>query len=165
MVALIELLRVANERWAVVKEAAAARCEEKGDLRLAAALRGCRMFKGDENLKELADLMFDPRAVEFMCRWGFPSISDFEDLGLYHPERFGIYINKGEVSLCGERRVLLVGNTHGFLQYGGTSHGMVCLLHGAEAVVNAGGYSVVRVEKDAKSKASYNVSGKARVLL
>ena len=150
-----ELIRRIQREWRAAKDAAQAQCADSGQYEMAAKLEACDMFKGDETLEELIGLMFSPRGVEFMTAYNFPNIATFRRFKKYHPERYGVYIDSGEISLLEARKVFLIGDTTAELKY---------LMCGAKASVAASGYAVVKVEKDKDSEVSYIVQDNAKIL-
>ena len=151
-----ELIRRIQREWRAAKDAAQAQCADSGQYEMAAKLEACDMFKGDETLEELIGLMFSPRGVEFMTAYNFPNIATFRRFKKYHPERYGVYIDSGEISLLEARKV--------FLKYRETAGNRLFLMCGAKASVAASGYAVVKVEKDKDSEVSYIVQDNAKIL-
>lgn len=152
-----------QKRWKAAKDAAQSKCEESGQYEMACKLGACEMFKGTENLEELIKLMFTPRGIEFLIKYNFPDLKTFRKFKPYHPEQYGVYIDCGEVELTEAHRVFLVGDTSATLHYKDTAASRVYLMHGAEAVVNASGYAVVKIEKDQSSKVQVIKNDKAIV--
>ena len=159
-----ELIKKIQEQWQQAKNAAQERCTSIGDMELAQKLAECTMFKGTEDLEQLIKLMFTPQGIEFLTRYIFPNLATFRKFKKYHPERFGVYIDCGDISLSEARRVFLVGNSSATLSYRETAGNRVCLMHGARASIIASGYAVVKIEHDAKSSVSYITSDKAIVI-
>lgn len=155
--------RIQNE-WRAAKDAAQARCMERGQYDMAQKLGACKMFRGDESLEELIALMFTSQGVEFLTTNNFPSLDTFRLFKKYHPERFGVFIDCGEISLSEARKVFLIGDTTAELKYRETAGNRAFLMHGAKASVIASGYSVVKVEKDGLSNVSYIVQDNAKIL-
>lgn len=159
-----ELIRRIQREWRAAKDAAQAQCADSGQYEMAAKLEACDMFKGDETLEELIGLMFSPRGVEFMTVYNFPNIATFRRFKKYHPERYGVYIDSGEISLLEARKVFLIGDTTAELKYRETAGNRLFLMCGAKASVAASGYAVVKVEKDKDSEVSYIVQDNAKIL-
>lgn len=158
------LIKQIQEEWQVAKEAAAKQCELNGEYRMAQLLRECKMFRGDETLEELINLMFTPRGIEFLTRYHFPSLKTFRKFLRYKPERFGVYVDAGRIALTDTERAFLVGNTIAYIKYGKTALNRLYMMHGATANITAKGFSVVKVEKDATTSIEINIEDKARVL-
>lgn len=104
-----ELIRNIQQEWQKAKDAAQERCVANGDLHLAQKLADCKMFKGTEDLKELIMLMFTPQGIEFLTKYNSPDIGTFRKFKKYHPERYGVYIDYGEISLSEARNVFFGG--------------------------------------------------------
>ena len=138
-------------------------CASIGNKELAQKLADCTMFKGTEDLEQLIRLMFTPQGIEFLTQYNFPDLATFRKFKKYHPERYGVYIDCGEISLSEARRVFLVGNSSATLNYRETAGNRVYLMHGARASIVASGYAVIKIEHDAKSSVSYITNDKAIV--
>lgn len=158
-----ELIKKIQKEWQKAKDEAQMICASIGKKELAQKLADCTMFKGTENLEQLIRLMFTPQGIEFLTRYNFPDLATFRKFKKYHPERYGVYIDCGEISLSEARRVFLVGNSSAMLNYRETAGNRVYLMHGARASIIASGYAVVKIENDAKSSVSYITKDKAIV--
>lgn len=158
-----ELIKKIQTEWQKAKDEAQKQCAMAGNIELAQKLADCTMFKGTENLEQLIKLMFTPQGIEFLTHCNFPDLSTFRKFKKYHPERYGVYIDCGEISLSEARRVFLVGNSSATLNYRETAGNRVYLMHGARASIIASGYAVVKIEHDAKSSVSYITKDKAIV--
>lgn len=131
---------------------------------MAEKLSACQMFSGSESLEEMISLMFSPRGAEFLTTYGFPSLDVFRQYKPFNPERFGVYIDSGEITLTEPRRAFLVGNTTAVLNYRETASNRVVLMHGAKATVIGDGFSVVHIEADESSQVSIIKQGDSVVL-
>ncbi len=160
-----ELVRHIQEEWKAAKQAAQERCMNTGDREMARKLAECDMFKGNETLDELVELIFSPRGIEFLTKFGFPDLATFRKFKPYHPERFGVYIDSGKITLTEARRAFLIGDTVATVKYRESAGNRLHLMHGASASVLACGYSVVRIEKDLKSEVSFIKQDHARILI
>ena len=158
-----ELIKKIQKEWQKAKDEAQMICVSIGNKELAQKLADCTMFKGTEDLEQLIKLMFTPQGIEFLTRYNFPDLATFRKFKKYHPERYGVYIDCGEISLSEARRVFLVGNSSATLNYRETAGNRVYLMHGARASIIASGYAVVKIEHDAKSSVSYITKDKAIV--
>ena len=159
-----ELIKKIQEQWRQAKNAAQEQCASIGNMDLAQKLARCTMFKGTEDLEELIKLMFTPQGIEFLTRYNFPNLATFRKFKKYHPEKFGVYIDCGDISLSEARRVFLVGNSSATLNYRETAGNRVYLMHGAQASILASGYAVVKIEHDKKSNVLYITQDKAIVI-
>lgn len=160
-----ELVRHIQEEWKAAKQAAQEHCMRTGNQDMARKLEDCDMFKGNETLDELVELIFSPRGIEFLTKFGFPDLETFRKFKQYHPERFGVYIDSGKITLTEARRAFLIGDTVANVKYRESAGNRLHLMHGASASVLACGYSVVRVEKDMKSEVSFIKQDHARILI
>lgn len=158
-----ELIKKIQKEWQKAKDEAQMMCASIGNKELAQKLADCTMFKGTEDLEQLIRLMFTPQGIEFLTQYNFPDLATFRKFKKYHPERFGVYIDCGEISLSEARRVFLVGNSSATLNYRETAGNRVYLMHGARASIIASGYAVIKIEHDAKSSVSYITNDKAIV--
>ncbi len=157
-------IQEAQEKWKVVKDVAQNRYEKSHDYEMARKLRMCQMFTGDESMDEMINLMFSPQGAEFLTENHFPDIDTFRKFKKYHPERFGVYIDAGKISLLEARKVFLVGNTTASLKYSEIAGNRLILMCGASAHVEASGYAIVKIEKDDVSKVEIVKSDNAKVL-
>lgn len=160
-----ELVRHIQEEWKAAKQAAQEHCMRTGNQDMARKLEDCDMFKGNETLDELVELIFSPRGIEFLTKFGFPDLATFRKFKPYHPERFGVYIDSGKITLTEARRAFLIGDTVATVKYRDSAGNRLHLMHGASASVLACGYSVVRIEKDLKSEVSFIKQDHARILI
>ena len=149
-----ELIKKIQKQWKAAKDAAQSLCEESGQHDMACKLGECDMFKGTETLEELIKLMFTPKGIEFLATYNFPDLKVFRMFKKYHPEKYGMYIDCGEIELSEAHKVFLVGKTSAKLSYDDTAASRVYLMHGANAVIVASGYAVVKIEKDGTSNVS-----------
>ena len=125
-------------------------------------LGACSLFKGDESLQEVCQLLFSPQGREFVLAHRFPSIDVLRQFKVYGPERYGVFIDAGEITLY-DQEAFLIGDTQATLRYTSGGHHAI-LMHGAKATITAEGYSVVRIEKDSKSSYQLTISDYAKVL-
>lgn len=159
----MENLTSIRTEWRKAKARAAQLCIRAGREDVAQKLRVCTMFHGDETLEELVELLFSPQGIEFMTSFGFPTLSTFRQFKKYDMQTLGVYIDAGNITLAEQQRALLVGNTIATLKYSKTRANNVCVLHGATAMIEAAGYSVVKVDADKHSHVSTVVTDHAFV--
>lgn len=148
----MENLTPIRTEWRKAKARAAQLCVRAGREDVAQKLRVCTMFHGDETLEELIDKMFSPRGREFIARFDFPTLSVFRQFTKYDTQSLGVFIDAGDITLTDVQRVMLVGKTRAKLIYTQTKLNNVVVLRGAEAHIEANGYSVVSVDMDRTSK-------------
>ena len=132
--------------------------------RRAQAIGACSLFTGKETLEELVSLMFRPQGIEFMLQHKFPDLDTLREFKPYHPERFGVYIDCGEIDLTEARKVFLIGNTVARLKYREIARNQVYLMCGAKAQITASGYAVVRIENDFHSDINTTATENAVIL-
>lgn len=159
-----KLIKAVQAEWAKAKSKAEARCRRIGKTDLADKLAACEMFLGIETLPELVQLMFSPQGIEFMTSFNFPSIEIFRQFKPYHPEKLGVYIDCGNISLTEARNAFLVGDTTAELKYRQTAQNRVNLMCGAKATITASGYSVIKIESDRNSQVAHIITDHAIVL-
>ena len=109
----------------------------------AAQMGACDRFTGEEDLEALIRLFLSPQGIEFCIKNHFPNMAAFR---LFKPcgvERYGIYIDAGDITLKNPDRAVLIGRTNATVKCDTLERHEVCLLHGAKAVVNASGWAVV----------------------
>ena len=154
----------AQKKWQEAKNQARRICLERGKSELADRISVCTMFKGTETLEETASLMFSAQGSEFLTRFGFPSLDTFRKFLKYNPERLGFWIDKGKISLSGEKKIFVVGNTTASIKCDQTVLYRIILMHGASADIVASGYSVLKIEKDGVSSYNVKVMDNAKVM-
>lgn len=130
----------------------------------ALALGACDKIKGNEDLDGIIKVLFSPQGREFCIKHQFPSKSVFRKFIKYNPEKHGVYIDAGKIQLVEPENVFLIGNTRATIRVSKTESHKICLMHGAHADIHAGGFSVVKVEKDKDSTAEIHQAGRAVVL-
>lgn len=157
-------IKEAQEKWKAAKNAAQNRCEKSHNYEMARKLGSCQMFTGEESMEEMINLMFSPQGAEFLTENHFPDIATFRKFKKYHPERFGVYIDAGKITLSEARKAFLVGNTIAEMKYSQIAGNRLILMCGASAHIEASGYSIVKIEKDDVSKVEIVKSDYAKVL-
>lgn len=159
-----KLIKAVQADWVKTKSKAEARCRRAGKTDLADKLAACDMFLGIETLPELVRLMFSPQGIEFMTSFDFPNIETFRKFKPFHPEKLGVYIDCGHISLTEARNAFLVGDTTAELKYRQTAQNRVNLMCGAKATIIASGYAVIKIETDRKSQVAQIVTDHAILL-
>lgn len=154
----------AQKKWRNAKVLAGSICLQRGDQEMARKLSECHMFKGTESLSEMIDLMFSAQGSEFLTTFGFPDLATFRKFIKYQPERLGVFIDKGEIALSQEKNIFVVGNTTARIKCSETALYRIMLMHGASAVIEASGYSVVSVKSDDESEVSIIESDNCKIL-
>lgn len=159
------LIKKIQEKWVEAKAEAQSECERKANFEMANKLAICSMFHGDEDLESLIKLMFSPQGAEFLTTYGFPDIAIFRKFKKYHPEKYGVYIDCGEIEISEPKKAFVVGNTLATIKCRETAGNRIILMCGAKATVIASGYSVVKIEKDESSDISVIKQDHAKVLI
>lgn len=156
----------AQRNWLEAKEKAARLQEGKGNFDLAAKLNACQMFKGDESIEGLVELMFSYEGIEFMTHLsgGFPDLAVFRKFKRFSPEKLGVYIDAGQITLKNPEKAFLVGNTVAVLQYDELKAKRLVMMHGAKATVEASGWAVVKIDTDGTCNVEIKKSDHAKVL-
>lgn len=160
-----EVLKTMYAQWLNVKGEAQRLCEQRSLTNIAEAYRVCSIFKGNETVEELASLYKTPQAVEFCMRYHFPNLATLRAFKPENPERFGIYIDAGTITLDNPKdKVLLIGRTTAVVNCSDLRNFNVVCLHSARVVVNASGWAVVRVEAEQGCNVVKNISENAVII-
>lgn len=157
-------IKEAQKKWCKAKALAEKKSFEQGKTQLAQRLSECAMFTGDETFEEMISMMFSARGSEFLTKFRFPDLDTFRKFIKYHPENHGIYIDCGKIALRDVKNIFVVGNTAASVKCEETALYRVILMHGASAVIEASGYSVLKVTKDSISKVEIHITEFAKVL-
>lgn len=152
------------KKYRKVASEAQIRSENSHNYEYARKLRECNIFTGDETFEQLINIIFSPQGAEFLTENHFPDIATFRKFKKYHPERFGVYIDAGKITLSEARKAFLVGNTIAEMKYSQIAGNRLILMWGASAHIEASGYSIVKIEKDDVSKVEIVKSDYAKVL-
>lgn len=159
------IIKLLYGQWAIVKGEAQRQCEQRSLDNLAAAYRDCKMFKGNESVEQLAALYKSTQGVEFCMRYHFPNLATLRTFKRERPERFGIYIDAGNITLNEPKdKVLLIGRTTAVVNCSETRRYNVVCLHGGKAVINASKWAVVRAEAENGCTVVRNISDNAVIL-
>lgn len=134
--------------WEAAKKQAQTECERRSLSNMAEKYRVCRMFKGSEDLEQLIALFTSPQGMEFCQSRHFPDMATLRRFKPYNVERFGVYIDAGEINLHNAPKVVLVGNTSATLSYDNKGSHEVFLMHGAQAAITASGWAMVFVTSE-----------------
>lgn len=132
-----------HRQWLIAKEQLRQRCEQAHNTDMAHKLAICEMFKGTESISELAELFTSPQGLEFCITAGFPNLATFRLFKRSNPQRFGVYIDAGEITLHNPRRAILIGRTIATIKCDTCERHEVVTMLGASATVLASGWAVV----------------------
>ena len=159
------ILKSLYAQWKQVKDAAQKQCEQRRLVNVAESLRYCNMFRGDETLEELASLYKTTQGTEFCLRYHFPNLATLRLFKKDRPERFGIYIDAGNITIDEPKgKVLLIGRTTAVVNCSDLRNYEVVCLHQGRAIVNASGWSVVHVEAECGCSIVRNISENAVII-
>lgn len=113
-------------------------------MKRAIELGACEKSGKATDWKSLAWLFFSPQGREFCKQHNFPSLDTFRDMK-GKVEHLGVHIDESIETRNVD--VALIGEGKSVLNFSGTEKPYrVILMHGAQAEVHAGMYSVVKVE-------------------
>lgn len=128
-------------------------------------LGACPLFTGKEqNLEEIVKLFLTPQGIEFCMEKHFPNMATFRLFKPYKVERFGIYIDAGNITLHNPQRAVLIGRTSATINTNTLEVHNIILLHGAKAIVNASDWSVCRTTIETGCSIIRNTFGNAIIL-
>ncbi len=125
----------------------------------------CGAMKGTEDFDAICRLFKSAIGVEYCINNHFPNMSTLRLFKPYNPEKNGIYIDAGVITIKNPKKVLLCGRTSATifcddLEY---RHEIV-LMHGAKAVVNASKWAVCSVTQEQGCSVIKNTSDHAIIL-
>ncbi|MCF0187950.1 MAG: hypothetical protein HUK04_00430 [Bacteroidaceae bacterium] len=138
-----ELLKPIREQWLMVKRIAQQECEARNKHQMAQRYHDCAMFEGNETVQQLAEKLTSPQGLEFCVKKNFPNLATFRLFKGYKPERFGVYIDAGQVTISNPGKVLLVGKTYATVNCDSTERHEIATMHGATASIHASKWTVV----------------------
>lgn len=125
----------------------------------------CRLFKGTEKtLEDIVRLFCSTQGMEFCIKNNFPNLATFRQFKPFNPEKYGVYIDAGEIRLKNPKKAVLIGRTNAVVNCDSLERHEVFLLHGARSVINATGWSVVSVQGTKGCQHIRNISGNAIIL-
>jgi len=152
-------------QWKAAKAEAQRQCEERSLTNVSEAYRRCAMFKGNESVEQLAELYKTTQGVEFCAKYHFPNIHTIRLFKRENIERFGIYLDAGNITLTEPQgKVLLVGHTTAVVNCAQLRRYEVVCLHGAKAVINASKWAVVKTTAEKGCTVIRNVRDNAIML-
>lgn len=129
-------------------------------------LGACELFTGREStVEEMAALLRSPQGSEFCIKHSFPNLATlrgFKTAG--GAEAAGVYIDAGDITLTDPESVVLAGRTRATITCTKLRSHVITLLYGSSAVINAGGWAVVKVHAAKGTKTITNTSGHAVLL-
>lgn len=141
-----ELIKRIHSQWLIAKERRRERCAASNKSDVAHRLEICNMFKGTEDIAELARLFTSPQGVEFCLAANFPNLATFRLFKSYDIERYGFYIDAGNITLKNPKSAVLIGKTIATIECNTCAAHSIITMHGASATVLASGWAVVHTE-------------------
>ncbi|UWG05632.1 MAG: hypothetical protein [Bacteriophage sp.] len=159
-----DIIRQVYAQWRVAKEQARQECDSRSLPNMAEKYRMCDMFKGTEDLQSLIRLFTSPQGMEFCIKHRFPNIATFRLFKPFNPEKYGVYIDAGIITLRNPGKAVLIGRTSATINCDTLERHEIFLLHGAKAFINASGWAVVSVKGSTGCQQIRNVSGNAVIL-
>lgn len=128
-------------------------------------LGACQRFRGTEKtLDDIVRLFCSPQGMEFCIKNHFPNIATFRLFKPFNPEKYGIYIDAGIITLKNPKKAVLIGRTSATINCDTLERHEIFLLHNAKAVINASRWTVVAVQGSTGSQHIRNTSGNAVIL-
>lgn len=106
-------------------------------------LNACDKFTGEEDLEALVRLFLSPQGIEFCIAHHFPNSATFRLFKPYQLERYGIYIDAGDITLRNPEKAVIIGRTQATVFCDTNTRHEVVVLHGAKALVSAARWAVV----------------------
>lgn len=159
-----EIIEQIHRQWLVTKEQRRQRCIATHMSDLAERLAACDMFKGTEDIAELARLFTTPQGLEFCLAANFPNLATLRQFKRFNPEKYGFYIDAGNITLKNPERAVLIGRTIATVVCDTCAAHTVVAMHGATATVIASGWAVVRIEAGVSTSIIRRVSDNAIIL-
>lgn len=124
----------------------------------------CDGFKGTEDLQGIIRLFLSPQGLEFCMAHHFPSTATLRLFKVHNVEKYGIYIDAGNITLKNPRKVILIGRTIATVSYDALERHEIVLLRGARAVINASKWAVVFVKVEQGCSSIKNTTDNALIL-
>lgn len=125
----------------------------------------CNRFKGTEcTLEDIITLFLSQQGMEFCMNNQFPSLDTLRQFKKYDVEKYGIYIDAGDITLNNPKHVVLVGSTSATVTFDALERHEVYVLQGAKCTVEAYEWAVVRVQSDKTSQVNKNAYNNAVIL-
>lgn len=159
-----EIIERIHRQWLIAKEQRRQRCEASHMNVVAEKLAACNIFKGTEDIAGIARLFTSPQGVEFCLAANFPNLATFRLFKCFTPERYGIYIDAGNISLKNPKTAVLIGKTIATIQCDTCEKHTIITMHGASATVLASGWAVVRTETGTSTNIIHRTSDNAIIL-
>lgn len=128
-------------------------------------LGACPLFTGKEkSLEDIVKLFTSTQGIEFCVNNQFPNMATFRLFKSYNVEKFGIYIDAGNITLNNPKRAILIGRTSATINNDTLEAHDIILLHGAKAIINASGWAVCKTIVEKGCSVIRNTSENAIIL-
>lgn len=135
------------------------------DIKQQARLAGaCDLVEQVTDMKSLAEVFFRPQGMEFCTKNHFPAGQTWRQLKEMGIERYGVYVDGGELTLRNPEQVALVGKTTARIVCDGQGLRKVYLLRGASVNLDAYDWVVVRVATDGTCPIIKHAHGNAIII-
>ena len=120
--------------------------EAKDVIREAVKHGACSASGGVTDWESLCRLFFSPQGREFCEDNDFPPIGMFRSIKEHGVDRYGVFIDSGDICRTDDKDIALIGDTCGELAFNDNKvvH-KVILMHGAKAHITAGNYVVLLI--------------------
>ena len=120
----------------------------KSIYRAAEPFQPCKLFNGSETFEEMIRKFLTPQGIEFCTKHDFLSKAHLQAIKERVTPDTGVMIDKGRISLCNPRKIVLVGDTDADIEFDTLEYACrVVLMKGAKARITARGYSVVAIDQ------------------
>lgn len=159
-----EIIERIHSQWLMAKEQRRQRCEASHMNVVAEKLAACNIFKGTEDIAGITRLFTSPQGVEFCLAANFPNLATLRLFKRFNPERYGIYIDAGDITLKNPKTAVLIGRTTATVKCDTCENHTVITMHGATATVLASGWAVVRTEAGASTSIIRRTTDNAIIL-
>lgn len=141
-----EIIERIYRQYLVAREQLQQRCEACHKNDVADKIATCNLFKGTEDIEDLARLFTSPQGVEFCLAANFPNLATLRLFKRFDTAKYGIYIDAGNIALKNPGTAFLIGRTTATVECDTCTQHSVITMYGATATVLASGWAVVRTE-------------------
>lgn len=139
-----EIIESIHAQWLLAKRGYQERCEAAHFTEAAEKIAACRMFKGTESVAELAAIFTSPQGIEFCTENNFPNLATLRLFRKEDTERYGIFIDAGNIQITNPETAVLIGRTNATVHCDDLKRHTVVTMHGACATILASKWAVAR---------------------
>lgn len=108
-------------------------------------LGACDKIEKVSGFPSLVRLLFSPQGAEFCEKHNFPDLATLQSIKP-KVKAHGVFVDSGEITLCGRQNTCLVGKTHATIKASGVNYThTIILMHGASATIEVSGYAVLKI--------------------